>query len=352
MRDLAKYRVISKGSLVTIKSKLSRTDKINEREMEYLLNNYTGGLFKVAYDGKKYIEYTAPMATALDKYLKNRVIDENTFWKIIAQIVKCTKTVELCGLYQDNLWLDTNVIFINETTLELYFIYQPLKENGNIGNAFAVISDITYSEIKKHMGMQDDFLVNFQTFLNQGNNYRIEQIQEYLMRVCPAINGIIYDAERGKSGYLTTDPIAYGQHYEKDERTMNSDDTVCLDEQGTVVLGALEEEEYGETTVLEKKNRKCLCLVRKSDESRVAMTGTTFYIGKSSTNDYCITGNSAVSRKHAVISYNDDEYYLSDLGSTNGTLVNGERIDNGIEKKLMDGDEIVLADEEFCIEIK
>ena len=74
------------------------------------------------------------------------------------------------------------------------------------------------------------------------------------------------------------------------------------------------------------------------------MTGTTFYIGKSSTNDYCITGNSAVSRKHAVISYNDDEYYLSDLGSTNGTLVNGERIDNGIEKKLMDGDEIVLAD--------
>ena len=49
----------------------------------------------MAYDGKKYIEYTAPMAAALDKYLKNRVIDENTFWKIIAQIVKCTKTVEI-----------------------------------------------------------------------------------------------------------------------------------------------------------------------------------------------------------------------------------------------------------------
>ena len=69
-------------------------------------------------------------------------------------------------------------------------------------------------------------------------------------------------------------------------------------------------------------------------------------------NDYCVKGNSAVSRKHATIINRDDEFYLIDCKSTNGTFLNNDRLQEGEEALLEDGDKIMLADEEFEIEIR
>jgi EAL domain-containing protein (putative c-di-GMP-specific phosphodiesterase class I) len=51
-----------------------------------------------------------------------------------------------------------------------------------------------------------------------------------------------------------------------------------------------------------------------------------------------------VSREHARISRQGKKFKLSDLGSTNGTSVNGQRIE---EVTLADGDLVVIADVEF-----
>jgi len=48
-----------------------------------------------------------------------------------------------------------------------------------------------------------------------------------------------------------------------------------------------------------------------------------------------------VSSRHAVISYRDGNFYIKDLGSTNGTFVNGVRIDR--EVLLKDGDNITFG---------
>lgn len=47
-----------------------------------------------------------------------------------------------------------------------------------------------------------------------------------------------------------------------------------------------------------------------------------------------------ISRRHARISVREDELVLTDLGSTNGTFVNGERIE---EVRLSEGDRILLG---------
>ena len=51
-----------------------------------------------------------------------------------------------------------------------------------------------------------------------------------------------------------------------------------------------------------------------------------------------------VSRSHARINFRDGQYFLEDLGSTNGTFVNrGRRLSPGTRQALNDGDEIIVG---------
>ncbi len=63
--------------------------------------------------------------------------------------------------------------------------------------------------------------------------------------------------------------------------------------------------------------------------------------------DVDLTGYSGfdlgVSRKHALILRENDEYLLEDLGSANGTIVNTERAEPGERIPLREGDTIYLG---------
>lgn len=63
-------------------------------------------------------------------------------------------------------------------------------------------------------------------------------------------------------------------------------------------------------------------------------------IGREQENDIIIP-NPTVSRFHAKIIRTEDKYYIEDLGSANGTLVNGIRVNKEL---LHDGDIIQLGD--------
>jgi EAL domain-containing protein (putative c-di-GMP-specific phosphodiesterase class I) len=68
-----------------------------------------------------------------------------------------------------------------------------------------------------------------------------------------------------------------------------------------------------------------------------------FTIGRNDTADLHID-SSQVSREHAVITRQGRKFRVRDLGSTNGTFLNGQKID---EAMLCDGDLLVVADVEF-----
>jgi hypothetical protein len=51
-----------------------------------------------------------------------------------------------------------------------------------------------------------------------------------------------------------------------------------------------------------------------------------------------------ISREHFIIFHEDDTYYITDEGSSNGTALNGDEIRGQGKKELHDNDEIVLAD--------
>jgi sigma-B regulation protein RsbU (phosphoserine phosphatase) len=53
----------------------------------------------------------------------------------------------------------------------------------------------------------------------------------------------------------------------------------------------------------------------------------------------------AVSRRHAIITLTDDQFWVQDTGSRNGTIVNGQKVVG--QAQLRDGDRIVICDVEF-----
>jgi pSer/pThr/pTyr-binding forkhead associated (FHA) protein len=66
-------------------------------------------------------------------------------------------------------------------------------------------------------------------------------------------------------------------------------------------------------------------------------------IGRRTGNTVVLAGDPYVSGRHAEVTCDATGCYLSDLGSTNGTLVNGERLEPGQKQLLLDGDEIQIG---------
>ncbi|MBR3200969.1 MAG: FHA domain-containing protein [Mogibacterium sp.] len=69
-------------------------------------------------------------------------------------------------------------------------------------------------------------------------------------------------------------------------------------------------------------------------------------IGRSRDADICIEGNEYVAKMHAMIENRKGTYFIHDMGSINGTYLNGQRVTgNGI--RLISGDLISVANEEI-----
>jgi|TARA_B100002003_G_C14032543_1_gene497691 pSer/pThr/pTyr-binding forkhead associated (FHA) protein len=77
------------------------------------------------------------------------------------------------------------------------------------------------------------------------------------------------------------------------------------------------------------------------------ITGDQIKIGRDEDNDIVID-NAAVSRHHAKIKRAGDGYVVEDLGSTNGTFVNENRITQ--QEKLQDGDIVIVGKHSILLE--
>jgi pSer/pThr/pTyr-binding forkhead associated (FHA) protein len=80
---------------------------------------------------------------------------------------------------------------------------------------------------------------------------------------------------------------------------------------------------------------------KPSGRELIPLTGERVTLGKASTNTVSLEHDPTVSRLHAIIENHGSAWSIRDVGSRNGTYINGEKIDT--ERVLRSGDELRLG---------
>lgn len=91
-----------------------------------------------------------------------------------------------------------------------------------------------------------------------------------------------------------------------------------------------------------------LSLVEGHQEDIPIPSGT-MTIGRRPGNDHVIASDPFVSGRHAQIDATETGLTITDLGSTNGTYVNGTRLEPAVPRELHEGDEVVIGKGKYTV---
>jgi ABC transport system ATP-binding/permease protein len=80
-------------------------------------------------------------------------------------------------------------------------------------------------------------------------------------------------------------------------------------------------------------------------QQSIALGQTYLTIGRAPDNALCLSDDLSVSRYHAQIAYTANEYVITDVGSSDGTYVNGQRLSPQVPQRLLNGDMVRMGTE-------
>lgn len=113
--------------------------------------------------------------------------------------------------------------------------------------------------------------------------------------------------------------------------------------------GLLDDDDLEELKSISRKPSRVLLHVR--DNVRLPINdphGVT--IGRSASRSEYVISNKKLSRQHARIYKDGDKYMVHDFKSANGTYIDGLRVDENLDREILVGGTLILANEEFKLE--
>ncbi len=370
----AKFKVKYKDSKIIVKEKLDKDERINQREVDILNSKMIRGIMKPTIESERKLCYLAPTGVTLEEYLGSG-ISKNDFFLVFAQILEVTKSVDRNSFNINNLVMNLKYVFINRATKEVHFIYQPItsqKISSNLASFLYSVADNTRLDLKEDLKPLNEMMA----FIRGLNVVTATAVENYILKVYPQIYKQVKRQKPGQSETLVGSDVYYRRN-EWDERKQRYDDEATSllvedDDEATSLL--IEDEEEATSLLIEDDDATSLLnddedeatslltninqsknyayLIKKNSFDRIDVNKPVFRIGKErSYADYSVMNNNAVSRLHADIINKNGVYFIKDNNSTNGTFVNGVRIQSNIEVEIFDGNTITLANEEFDFHI-
>lgn len=253
---------------------------------------------KVIHNGKIKLVYNTSKYKSLEEVIINSSID--TFITVINKLMRVAIGVKDNGFIEyKNIISNLKNIFVDENNLNVYFIYLPIVNTDRTDKMFI-------DEIKR-------------------NILKVMDFNSYLRGV--QVNNLRFNLTTNK----TLEEILYDM-----DNTSNKNIVKTIDNKGLMI------DSVSKSIALKGINTP-IDINILIDKERYLIGSSREYA------DGVITFNKAISRRHCMILKEMNDYYIVDVGSANGTYLNGVRINKNIKMKIKNGDIIKIANSEFRI---
>ena len=386
-----------------------RIDPIALRMMEQ--NDIKGFLqFKYVQQGEeRYFRYEAGTGESLEEWLE-RTQSRKNVTKLLESLILIQKQAQAYLLELVQICTDLRFIMVKNDSCEI--VYLPLeKENEEtiLGLARRIVSLVRYA-------VDEDFgyLFDLQNAFGRGDIQNLADLRKWLrlvngeeessMRipmsfpceslvpepsVAPKGNGVpdtplpisSPQASAGKQAKSDSFEGIFGELGMEDKKEKKQDKKLNekhgflfggrkkkTEESGAAEQKAMDSKpvvqnqkppkreiindlDRGDSTVMMASGQATV-LIRTRNGMEYEHSGDSYVIGSGAQADIVVADNPTVSRKHARIFTNNGSFYIEDMGSTNGTCVNGERLRKLEPYKLGDRARIRLSDEEYFFETR
>lgn len=322
----------------------------------------------------------------------DKMLDKNTLVWILSSLIECIDKIEELGLNIENIVLNKNYIFIDQITKKLMMIYIPIKGESFTKVKFVrfikdIILNCEYSEeddaklfIKVFNFLvknSDSTLTEFKEFykaLVEGLDMRQDDIGIEKSESIDNDGSIIncqYSTKKSNNKIEIEEEVQYKRvtRTEFDDKNViddkasyikpasiniipNSDNeiSIVIDrgvENGTVCLDQYDDVENG-TVALDEcimPSKAYLYIMNKNE--KVYIDKQNFKIGRDASSVDLPILNKAIGREHGEIVFQNSQYYFIDNNSTNGSYINGNKLNPKVEYEIKHKDIIKLANEQI-----
>lgn len=328
-------------------------------------NGFIRGI-KTNYNGKTKLVYD--ISDLKPVLLAMKSIDEEILHAIMGNFINIYTELKENGFIQcENVSLAPEDVFIDMKQYKVYVVYLPIRVESRPEN-MKIFEDEMRALILKVLlefeqntnimlkRLKQDLVAGvlpLDTIQEQLCNYKIDtdiknQKEEVLVQV------------KGKSGILNTDNRSNNQSITtigKQKRSIGKlfgkhNDVVIKEKKPSKDEITLfnTTSEGGVTELLSDcvEDSYAIVGVNTPKKIQIIINKVDFVIGKSELDvDGAITFNKAISRKHCIIHKQKDKLMIEDLGSLNGTYLNGDKLIPNKQIALKEDDKIRLANSEF-----
>lgn len=334
-----------------------KEQQLNLREAKLIHDSAVGGVLLFDAVEKRRgitLTYRTEGLVPLSDFLRMNEINKHLFAVLLRNVLFSLKEIEKNRFSRRLISWDTQDCYVDPASWHVYLLYVPLQPYEATGSLQSFLLDFASSCVFR-TGEDAECARSLLGELNGGVSYTAYMLELF----CEKISEELMRSEQQSAERIVC-PFCQSQLEPNEAVCPFCGHKICHPKKAVVGIVdngkgevSVNRDENGIITVFrnDSKSARVIWLEDCAAEKKVSVSQFPFRIGKmEGVTDFRICNN-MVSRKHADIIREQGAYFVVDLDSTNGTYLNGKRIQPGEKTVLTDGARLTFATSEFKVHI-
>lgn len=306
--------VIKKANRIVVRRKLKKNENVNEVEWNIINRGEIRELFPVQFSKRLFereIRVSVQAIADLGAYLKSGLRFDQ-FASVVVQMVEIIQRCESYGISGRNLLLDSSLVFYDHSLQRVRMICWPVISLQSESTLLQFFEEIGTAYICR--GRDESYRQQYLQCFQSRSQYGLDRLQM-------VVEGLLKAWKQERFGVRPA------------------------------VIPVVQTQSAAPLTV-HPGGSTAVTLVNRTDRSVIQISRYPFCVGRvSKFCDFAIDNDTFISKRHFIITLNNNQLFIRDTGSANGTLLNGRRLSVNTEVPLSAGDCIKAGQQELILTV-